>query len=252
MLARRTLPRLRPRILIGMIVVLALLGGAWVWFRDSSLVAVQRVTVTGASGPDAASIRQALISAAENMTTLDVSTGQLNTAVAPYPDVKRLRVSTQFPHAMRIRVIEQIPVAVVSVAGRSIEVAGDGTLLHSLAGASSLPAIPVEVPPGGTRLTGAALAAVRVLGAAPYQLLPHISQVTTIARHGLTAQLRNGPSIYFGDAQQLSAKWTAAAAVLAASDSAGAVYIDVSDPERPAAGASEPSPSGTSTTSDGG
>src|ERR1700678_4475994 len=171
MVARRVLPRLRPRILIGMIVALMLLGGAWIWFRDSPLVAVQRVTVTGARGPDAASIRQALISAAENMTTLDVSMGQLNTAVAPYPDVKRLQVSTQFPHRMRIRVIEQIPVAVVSVAGRSIEVAGDGTLLHAVAGASTLPTIPVQVPPGGTHLTGAALAAVRVLGAAPYQLL---------------------------------------------------------------------------------
>ena len=43
------------------------------------------------------------------------------------------------------------------------------------------------------------------------------------------AQLRNGPSIYFGDATQLGAKWTAAAEVLADSGSAGAAYIDVTD-----------------------
>jgi hypothetical protein len=51
------------------------------------------------------------------------------------------------------------------------------------------------------------------------------------------AQLRNGPSIYFGDANQLAAKWSAAVAVLADSGSAEAVYIDVTDPQRPAAGA---------------
>ena len=32
-------------------------AGGWLWFRDSSLVAVERVTVTGLSGPDARQIR---------------------------------------------------------------------------------------------------------------------------------------------------------------------------------------------------
>jgi cell division protein FtsQ len=233
---RRALPRLRPVVIGGLIAVVVLLGGLWLWFRDSSLVAVQRVTVAGASGPDAGKIRTALIAAARNMTTLDVSIGQLDTAIAPYPDVKKLDVSTSFPHTMRIRVIEQIPVAVVTVAGRQIEVAGDGTLLHADSAAGSLPTIPLAVAPGGARLTGWALGAVAVLAAAPYQLLPHISQVANQPSHGLTAQVRNGPSIYFGSASQLGPKWTAATAVLADHSSVGADYIDVSDPARPAAG----------------
>jgi cell division protein FtsQ len=218
------------------------------------LVAVQRVTVTGATGPDATKIRTALIAAARNMTTLDVSMSQLDTAIAPYPDVKHLDVSASFPHSMRIRVIEQIPVAVVTVAGREIEVASDGTLLHADAGATSLPTIPLGVAPGGQRLTGWALDAVAVLAATPYQLLPHISQVTNDPTHGLTAQVRGGPSIYFGSAQQLGAKWTAAAAVLAnRTTSAGAEYIDVSDPARPAAGVTgvQGTASSTGTTSSG-
>ncbi len=137
---------------------------------------------------------------------------------------------------MRIRVIEQIPVATVTVAGRQIEVAGDGTLLHADSGAGSLPTIPLSVAPGGPRLTGWALGAVAVLAAAPYQLLPHISQVANDPGHGLTAQVRGGPSIYFGSASRLGAKWTAATAVLADHSSIGADYIDVSDPARPAAG----------------
>jgi cell division protein FtsQ len=227
---------LSPRVIIVLIAVLLLFGGAWLWFRDSSLVAIKRVQVTGATGPDAGRIRQALIVAARNMTTLDVSIGELRTAVAPYPDVKNVRVSTQFPHGMRIFVVEQRPVAAVLVAGRTIAVAGDGTLLSDTVPTAALPRIPLAVPPGGARLTGSAQSAVDVLAAAPYQLLPRLTEVTTTARHGLTAQLRSGPSIYFGDAQRLAAKWSAAVAVLGDPSSGGAVYVDVSDPIRPAAG----------------
>jgi hypothetical protein len=50
------------------------------------------------------------------------------------------------------------------------------------------------------------------------------------------AQLENGPQIYFGPTTQLSAKWNAVVAVLQDSGSQGAAYIDVTDPQRPAAG----------------
>lgn len=244
---RGGLLRLRPRVVVGLMALVALLGGAWLWLRDSQLVSVEHVHVTGQSGPDAAQIRSALVAAAHNMTTLDVRMSQLRTAVAPYPVVKDLRVSTQFPHGMRIRVIEQVPVGAVVVAGRTIAVAGDGTLLHDVVASASLPTIPLRVPPGGPRLSEPdALRAVEVLAAAPYQLLPRISQVTTVASLGLVAQLRSGPSIYFGDATRLAAKWTAAAAVLADSGSVGAVYIDVTDPQRPAAGADSGTAGGTS------
>ncbi len=215
----------------------ALLVGGWLWLRDSSLVSVRRVTVAGVSGPDAGQIRAALVASARTMTTLDVQIGQLRTAVAPYPVVKNLQVTTQFPHGMRIHVIEQIPVAAVSVDGRSTAVAADGTLLHDVVASPQLPLIPLRVPPGGSRLTDpAARAAVAVLAAAPYPLLSHLTQVTSDGPHGLVAQLRAGPSIYFGDAHQLAAKWAAAVAVLAQAGSAGASYIDVTDPGRPAAG----------------
>jgi cell division protein FtsQ len=226
-----------PRLIAAVVGILLLLGGAFVWFRDSSLVAVHDVKVTGASGPDAGQIRSALVTAARNMTTLDVNMGQLQTAVKPYPDVKHLEVSTQFPHGMRIRVVEQMPVAVLDEGGQKIAVAGDGTLLHDVVPKSPLPQITLPVPPGGQQLTGAALAEVRLLAAAPYQLLSKVGGVTDGAAHGLVVRLRNGPSIYFGDTAQLSAKWNAAAAVLASAGSSAPVYIDVTDPSRPAAGA---------------
>jgi cell division protein FtsQ len=243
-------PRLRLKLTLTLLALLVLLGGGWLWLRDSSLVAVKRVSIVGVEGADAGQIRAALLAAARNMTTLDVRIGQLKTAVAPYPVVKDLHVTTQFPHGMRIHVIEQSTVGAIAVAGRKIAVASDGTLLPDETPSPSLPTIPVRVPPGGKRLTDPdALGAVTLLAAAPAGLAGRISQITTVAGHGLVADVRNGPSIYFGDAAQAPAKWTAAVAVLADPGSAGALYIDVTDPQRPAAGAGSSSAVGASSTS---
>ncbi len=230
--------RLRVRVALAVVAVLALAGGGWLWVRDSSLVAVRKVTITGAYGPDAGQIRSALTLAARNMTTLDVRLGQLRTAVAPYPVVKDLRVSIHFPHGMRIRVLEQLPVGALVAGGRAVAVTGDGTLLHDVP-AGSLPQIPVRLFPGGSAVTDrTTLDALALLTTAPARMVARIAQVTNSSAHGLVAQLRSGPSIYFGDDSELDAKWVSATEVLAASGSAGASYVDVTDPSRPAAGAS--------------
>lgn len=233
---RVRVPHPSPRLVVALIALVALLGGAWLWLRQSSVVAVRRVSVAGASGPDAAHIRSALISAARDMTTLDVQMGHLRTAVSPYPVVKALRVSTQFPHGMRIQVIEQVPVAMVQVDGRRTPVAGDGTLLHDVTIGGQRPTINLSVAPGGTRLTGIAATEVRMLAAAPDQLLAKVQLASSDATHGLVAQLRDGPRVYFGGADELTAKWDAVVAVLASPSSVGAGYIDVTIPTRPAAG----------------
>ena len=172
------------------------------------------------------------------MTTLDVREGQLRTAVGPYPVVKNLRVSSEFPHGLRIRVIEQLPVGALFAGSHAVAVTGDGVLLHDVA-AGSLPEIPVRLLPGGSQVTDRpTLDALALLSATPARLLPRIAQVTEGSAHGLVAQLRSGPSIYFGDASAFDAKWAAATEVLADPTSAGAMYIDVTDPSRPAAGSS--------------
>ncbi len=230
---------LRVKVGIAVLAAVLLLGGAWLWVRDSSLVAVRRVSIVGVYGPDAGQIRSALRLAALNMTTLDVHQGQLRMAVAPYPIVKDLHVSTQFPHGMRIDVVEQLPLGALVAGRQAVAVSGDGTLLRD-APAGSLPAIPVSSLPGGSAVSQpAVLNALALLAATPSPLQARISQVTSTAAHGLVAQLRSGPSIYFGDDSDLDAKWDSATMVLADPSSAGATYIDVSDPARPSAGVSE-------------
>jgi hypothetical protein len=53
---------------------------------------------------------------------------------------------------------------------------------------------------------------------------------------GLTAVLHGNLLAYFGDATRPHAKWLSLARVLADPSSAGAAYVDVRLPERPAAG----------------
>ena len=234
----RRRPSLRALVLamLGFVVI----GGGWLWLRDSSLVAVSHVTVVGADGPDAAQIRAALTTAARDMTTMDVHVGELRTAVARYPLVKNVEVRSHIPHGLTIVVHERLPVGSVLADGRHVPVAGDGTLLRTVA-VPNLPIIPMAAPPGGDRLSDKrALGAVAVLAAAPAVIRTHITRVF-VGLHGLTAQLRDGPSLYFGPARRLAAKWAAAVRVLADVTARGATYIDLRVPERPAAGGLESS-----------
>lgn len=232
-----TMRRIGPGRLAILAVLALALGGGWLWFRDSSVVTIKRVTVTGLSGPGAGRIRAALIAAARGMTTLDVQTSRLHTAVQPFPDVRTLRVTTQFPHGLRIRVIEQSPAAVLTAAGHRLAVSADGTVLRDVSASRNLPMIAVRALPVGSRIAELQQKQeLSVLAGAPGPLRARIVLLGESAIHGVVVHLRHGPSLYFGTPAQLRDKWIAAAAVLADQRSAGAAYIDVTDPQRPAAG----------------
>jgi cell division protein FtsQ len=221
---------------------LALLGGGWLLLRKSPLVSVEHVQIAGVQGVDAGPIDAALQGAARDMSTLNVNVAALRAAVAPYRVVRDLSVSTSFPHGLRIHAVEQLPVAALSIGGAHTAVAADGVVLGPDLLTSvhvPLPAIALAAgspaPLGGHVENATARAELSVLGAAPRVLLGWVSKVF-IGTEGLTVAMRNGVSIYFGDATRPHAKWLSAARVLADSSSAGATYVDVRAPERPAAG----------------
>jgi cell division protein FtsQ len=225
------------------VIAIAFLAGVavaigWTWLRDSSLVAVEQVVVTGATGPEAANVRRALETAARDMSTLHVRRAELETAAAPYPIVESITVRTDFPHGLRIMVHEHDPVAAVIVDGRRTAVAADGTILRGTP-ARAVPVIPLTSPPAGDRVTSArGLRSIALLAAAPAALRARVARVSH-GTNGLTAALRNGPPLYFGSPDRLGAKWSAAARVLSDPTSAGTTYLDVRVPERPAAGGLE-------------
>jgi cell division protein FtsQ len=226
-------PAARRWLTIALAVILVLAAGYRLWLRDSPLVSVEEVSVTGLTTKDAERVRASLVSAAHTMTTLHVDRDELDQAVEPYPVVQALEIETDFPHGLRIHVVEHRPAVLV----RGLPVAADGTILRGIPVEGRLPRLESRGGLDGKRLTDpAALHAARVAGAAPAALRPRLESVDLRGGDGIVVQLRDGPELIFGDARRVRAKWIAAARVLADPDAQGATYIDVRLPGRPAAG----------------
>jgi cell division protein FtsQ len=223
--------------LICALVALPLLGGGWLLLRRSALVAVSHIRVAGVHGPQAGAIEAALRHAAAGMSTLEPNVAALRAAVARFPQVGALRASTSFPHGMSIVVDEQPPVAALLVGGVRMAAAGDGVALGNAVEAGSLPTVADDaLPAAGTRLRNPLVReALTVLGAAP-PAIDRLAAKAYFGARGLTVVMRDGLVVYFGDDQRPHAKWLALARVLADHSSAGAIYVDVRLPGRPAAG----------------
>ena len=147
-----SLHRRAARVVLAIAVLLAVLGPLALWLRDSSLVRVEQVTVTGLDGRKSATIRRALVDAATDMTTLHVREDALRSAVSSYPIVRSLRTETDFPHGLRVIVNAYDPVAALRSAGGTLTaVAADGTLLRGNS-TRGLPVVGIRSTPPGDRL----------------------------------------------------------------------------------------------------
>jgi cell division protein FtsQ len=229
--------RLRRHLLLLAAGLLLLGAGYQFWLRDSSLVAVEKVTITGLTTSDSERVRLALTTTGRSMTTLHVDHEALDRAVAGYPVVRELEVTTDFPHGLRIHVVEHVPAAIAVGDGGRVAVAGDGTILQGVTADKRLPTLEIDGAVGLEQLGDAtALASAAIAGTAPAPLRGRIAEIGEDGRLGQVAQLRDGPEVIFGDATRLQAKWAAASRVLADLEASGASYVDVRIPGRPAAG----------------
>ncbi len=256
-------PRRARKPLTAAILGVALVCAALLWFRDSSFARVEQATVTGLTTPDAPRLRTALIDAARDMSTLHVRVGELERAASPFPVVKSIEAEADFPHELRIRVIEHRPVAalVPQAGGRRLLLAADGTALRGLEVEHPLPLLAASGLPAGDRLSDRkTMRALRAVAAAPAGLDRRILTVVEDPRRGVVARLRKGPEVVLGGTGGLRAKWDAAALVLADPASTGVAYVDVRLPDRPVAGGperpadpvAESPPAGPATTPDEG
>ena len=245
--AGRLLPRIasplgahwRRRLVLLVLIGVALSAAYMLWFRDSSLVRVERVEVTGlAIAPNAGEIRAELTSAAERMTTLHLDREKLERIAARSPVVHAIEVRPDFPHDLSIRVIENKPVALLATDEGRLPVAADGTVLEGIEVDTALPEIRTvaAIPSSGRLDPGGALDRVEVAAAAPPELRAKVASITIQPDKGYVAELQDGPVVWLGGHDRLAEKWDAAAAILATESSAGAEYLDVRTPERAAAG----------------
>lgn len=224
-----------PWLVASAVVAVALLAGGWFWLRNSSLVAVETVKVSGVHGTGGAAIRGTLRNVAFDMTTLNVDRQALQDSVRRFPIVKSLDVKADFPHGLRIAVTERRPVAALVGAGVPVAVASDGVLLRGER-TSGLPAVTARVPYGSARLPrGTTLNQVLLLGGAPANLRGRVTGVTSTAT-GYVVNIAGYPQLRFGTADRIESKWAAARRILADPTVVAATYVDLRVPERPAVG----------------
>ena len=229
------IPRPPARLLAGLALAVVGIGLGWLWFRDSSFARVERVVVYGSSSSERADVRKALERAGAGMSTLHVDEETLETTVEPYSSVAGLRVRPDFPHALRIEVLEHAAVARVQAGATSVAATGGGRLLNGVR-ADDVPTITSSGPVIDGRVTDRrTLGALAVAAAAPARLRARSERVWFGSR-GMTLDLDDGPALLFGSAQDAAAKWRAAARVLAEPSAAGATYLDLRVPDVVAAG----------------
>jgi cell division protein FtsQ len=227
--------RLPWRVLAGVLLTATGLTLGWLWFRDSSFAAVERVTITGSGSSEQEQVRDALETTATGMSTLRVDEAALENVVEPFVSVAGLRIRPDFPHDLRIEVIEHEPVATVRTGGSSVPATGGGLLLDGVR-SGALPTVTTTAPLQRRRVSDErTLAALSVAAAAPPELRAR-SERLFYGGSGMTLELREGPDLIFGSAGDARAKWLAAARVLADESSAGATYLDLRVPKVVAAG----------------
>lgn len=216
---------------VAVVVLAAVAGGLWLLVRESSISRIRKVEVVGLGGARAERLRAAAL----EQSTLDVDEAALRRAAAGKPEVRSLKVETDFPDRARITVTLYTPIAAVGPAGaEGVAVTADGTVLS---GVSPLGLPRIE----GTTLNGrvqerVAMAALRVVAAAPSAFRGRIESATWQQRRGVVVRLSRGPLVYFGDPDLLEAKWDSLSRVLADRGSVGATYVDVRIPRRPVIG----------------
>jgi cell division protein FtsQ len=231
-------PRARRRLVVAALLAGVLGAAYFLWFRDSSFVRIERVSVTGLEGTDAPRERAALLAAAKRMTTLHVDEAALRHALAAGAAVETVHVTTDFPHGLRIAVVEKAPVAVLVYGTERVAVGSGGVMLPDIEPIPrELPSIEVGALPSRMQLgRGRARRLVAAAAAAPRALLQRVDRLRDVPGKGLVAYMSHGPQVILGSAADLAAKWIAAAAILSDGASRGASYVDVRLPDRPVAG----------------
>jgi cell division protein FtsQ len=222
------------RIAILALVAICAAGGYWFWLRDSSLVAVSDVEVVGVRSGERELIVAELTEAAKDMSTLHVDQAELTRIGARFSTVASLSVDPNFPHGLRIEVVERPPALRATSGEEQAAVAADGSVLSGVEAPEGLPRLQVEQLPATGKLEGADLEQALVAGAAPAPLAPLIEGVSKTKEDGVVVTLRGGIPVRFGDPSRVAEKWAAAAAVLADPKLSGLGYLDVRVPKRPA------------------
>jgi cell division septal protein FtsQ len=235
---------------IGVSIVLVA-AGLYVLARGTSMFAVRSIEVEGASPTLAAEVRQVLRSF-DGRSLVALNRGAVEQRVDGLPAVRTTVVDRAFPHTLRVKVVPELPVAVLRRGAESWLVSARGRVISSipLRTQNDLPRIwlPTRTEIGkGAFLTDApgALAARSLAAFVGSGFSARVAFVRALDGQ-ITLGLRGGLEIQLGMPIDLPLKIAIARGILptlALPSAGGPDYLDITVPERPVAGRN-PQPSG--------
>lgn len=191
---------------------------AWVlvW---SSWLSLRTVTVTGTHRLSVAQVTAA-VGIAPGTPLAKVDTGAVAARVRALEAVASVSVVRDWPHGLRVKVVERVPAVVVR--------RGSALVLLDLTGApvSTVRAVPAGVFPLNAATAPATLAALQVLHALPVALVRQLAGLTATSPEQVTLLLKGGRQVLWGSATDNATK---ASATLVLLTMPGTVF-DVSAP----------------------
>lgn len=207
--------------------------------RQTPVFALSAVEVSGAPGPVAAEIREALRPlAGESLVALDP--GEVEARLRRLPSVGDVAVDRAFPHTLAVSARSEEPLAVVRDGQQAWVVARSGRVMLDIPphAKAHLPRIRVAragpLAPGEKLTSSDTRSALVVLRAAPARFPVRILYARV--RHGEVVLVAAGwVEVRIGSVAAAGRKLAAAAAVLESlspSDRARAAYVDASLPRR--------------------
>ncbi|TKJ27895.1 FtsQ-type POTRA domain-containing protein [Blastococcus sp. CCUG 61487] len=202
-LRRRRMPARRRRVLTLALsgTLLVVLGWA-VW--SGPLLAVRSVQVDGVTTLPAELVREtAGVDRGTPLLRIDVEGARA--AVADLPQVESVSVTRGWPDRVVITVEERTPLAVVGEAGRRSLVDARGVLFDSVSGEPPAGVVPLAVADPGPDDEETAAALV-VIAALPAPLREQVAGVEAPAVDGIVLQMVDGPTVWWGSAEQSADK----------------------------------------------
>ncbi|MFS0704542.1 cell division protein FtsQ/DivIB, partial [Cellulomonas sp. 179-A 9B4 NHS] len=165
-----------------------------------------------------------------------LDTVRLRDAVLEVPGVREARVVREWPQGLAVQLVSREPVAAVPEEAPPAGGATGFALLdqegvqvgRADAAPEGLPV--VDVPVGDARTLTAVL---HVLEQLPPDLLAQVAGVAASTQDTVSMQLRDGPRVEWGSADETPLKVAVLAALRAAPTAAGATVYDVSAPRMP-------------------
>jgi cell division septal protein FtsQ len=231
--------------------VVAIAAGLYGLARESSMFAVTTIEVTGASPELATEVRSELRSIeGESLVALDGAA--VSQRVDGLAAVRSSVVDRAFPHTLRIRIVPEVPVAVLRRGADSFLVSARGRVIAAIERGTrpDLPRIwlPVrtELAQGSLLTDEPGALAARSLAAFVGSGFPSRVSFVRALDGEITLGLRGGLEIMLGPPIDLRLKIAIARGILpllALPSQGGPDYLDLTVPERPVAGRN-PQPSG--------